>query len=144
MRRDLGALDATLSAFPAGVRVTVEPRHESWLTTGTERVLARHDAALCLADRRGPLAPVRRTASWGYLRLHAGRARPAPCYGARALASWARRLAELFAADETVYVFLNNDTEGCAPRDARVLALALERAGLQPTRTPAAAEVPVG
>lgn len=143
MRRDLGRLEATLAAFPADVRVAVEPRHESWATPETERLLERHDAALCLVDRRGPRPPVRRTASWGYLRLHEGRAAPAPCYGARALAAWARRLGDLFSPDETVFVFLNNDGAGCAPRDARVLARALARAGMAPTRVPGAAETPV-
>jgi uncharacterized protein YecE (DUF72 family) len=144
MRRDLGALDAALAAFPADVQVAVEPRHESWMTAETERLLERHDAALCLADRRGPVAPVRRTASWGYLRLHEGRASPAPCYGPRALRSWARRLAGLFSPDETVFAFLNNDTAGCAPRDAHTLARALELEGLAPTRVPGLAETPVG
>lgn len=144
MRRDVGALAATLEAFPDGVRVAVEPRHESWMTAETAALLERHDAALCLVDRRGPAGPVRRTAGWGYLRLHGGRARPAPCYGPRALESWAARLAGLFAPEETVYAFFNNDGAGCAPRDARVLARALARAGLAPTRVPARGDTPVG
>jgi hypothetical protein len=41
-------------------------------------------------------------------------------------------------------VYFNNDPEGCAPRDARRFALAAARAGLEPTRVPAAAEVRVG
>jgi uncharacterized protein YecE (DUF72 family) len=143
MRRDLGRLDDVLAAFPPGVRVAVEFRHDSWSTPETERLLERRDAALCLADRRGPLAPVRRTASWGYLRLHQGRAAPAPCYGPRALAAWARRLADLFSPDDTVYAFFNNDGAGCAPRDARVIARALARQGLAPTRTPPSGETPV-
>jgi uncharacterized protein YecE (DUF72 family) len=62
----------------------------------------------------------------------------------RALDSWARRLADLFAPEETVYAYLNNDTEGCAPRDARVLARRLEAAGLAPSRVPGPSETPVG
>jgi hypothetical protein len=58
--------------------------------------------------------------------------------------SWARRLAELFRPDEDVFAFLNNDTSGCAPRDARVLALRASAHGLAPTRVPAARETPVG
>jgi hypothetical protein len=41
-------------------------------------------------------------------------------------------------------VFCNNDPGGCAVRDARWFALAAARAGLSPTRVPAARETPVG
>jgi uncharacterized protein YecE (DUF72 family) len=137
-------LDAALAAVPRGVRVAVEPRHESWFVPAVEDILARHRAALCLADRRGPSGPVWRTAEWGYLRLHAGRATPGPCYGRRALATWGERLAERWGPEQDVYVFFNNDTHGCAVRDAAVMAGAVARAGLRPTRTPAASEVVPG
>jgi uncharacterized protein YecE (DUF72 family) len=144
LRRDLPALAATLEAFPAGTRVAVEPRHESWLVPETFRLLERHDAALCMADRPSWRPPPVRTASWGYLRLHEGRATPRPCYGRAALDAWARRLAEIFGPDEDVYVYLNNDGQGCAPRDARVLALRLQRAGMPTSRVPGPRETPVG
>jgi uncharacterized protein YecE (DUF72 family) len=144
MRRDLPALAATLDAFPQDVRVAFEPRHPSWFEPETYGLLERHDSALCMADRPGWRPPPVRTASWGYLRLHEGRASPRPCYGRAALASWARRLAELFAPHDDVFVYLNNDGEGCAPRDARVIAAHLGRAGLPPTRVPAPRETPVG
>jgi len=142
--RDLGALEATLAAFPAGVRVAVEPRHDSWMEPGTMALLERHGAALCLADRPGLRSEPRRTASWGYIRFHEGRASPRPCYGQRALDGWAARLAELFPPDETVYAFFNNDPEGCAVRDARVFARRAAAAGLAPTRVPGPSETPVG
>ena len=45
-------------------------------------VLTARDAALVWADRLGkPMGPLWRTASWGYLRLHEGRAHPWPFYG---------------------------------------------------------------
>lgn len=143
MRRDTGLLEAALEAFPAGVRVACEFRDDSWRHGDVWRLLERRGAALCMADRRSRPGEVRRTADWGYLRLHEGRASPHPCYGPAALDAWARRLAGLFGPGDDVFVFLNNDTAGCAPRDARVLARRLARAGLPPTRTPAAAETHV-
>ena len=71
--------------FPRGVRVAVEPRHTSWFTEDLRRLLTSRGAALCLADRRGPITPIWRTADWTYIRFHAGRATPSPCYGERAL-----------------------------------------------------------
>ena len=104
-----------------------------------------------LVPRRGPRpagrarrTPLWRTADWTYLRLHQGTATPRPCYGRQALATWAGRLADLVGPDADAYVYFNNDPAGCAVRDARVFALAAARAGLRPTRVPAASEVRVG
>jgi uncharacterized protein YecE (DUF72 family) len=140
---DLDALDSTLTAFPGGVRVAVEFRHPSWLTDETRALLERRGAALCLADG-GPLRiPLWRTAAWGYVRLHAGRAHPPSCYGPTALRSWAGRLADLWARGDDVHVYFNNDAHGCAPRDARRFAGAVRAAGLEPSRVPGPRETPL-
>jgi uncharacterized protein YecE (DUF72 family) len=137
LRADPAALDECLASFgrfavtapgqkvSAGasggrpVRVAVEFRHESWWTEQTQEVLTRHRAALCWADRRGrPLAPLWRTAGWGYLRLHEGAASPWPSYGRQALTSWAARLADAWPADAEAFAFFNNDQHGAAVRDA--------------------------
>jgi uncharacterized protein YecE (DUF72 family) len=144
MRADLPALDATLRAFPSGVRIAVEPRHETWFTAELYALLERRGAALCWADRPGWRPEHVRTAGWGYLRLHGGRATPRPCYGRAALASWAGRIAERFGPGDDVFAFTNNDPEGCAVRDARVLARQVARHGLRPTRVPGPRETPVG
>jgi uncharacterized protein YecE (DUF72 family) len=144
LQADPAALDRTLRAFPAGVRVAFEPRHESWFSDEVRGLLAEHGAALCLADSPRRRTPLWRTAEWTYLRLHEGRASPRPCYGRQALAGWAGRLADLVGPDADAYVYFNNDPAGCAVRDARVFARAAARAGLRPTRVPAAGEVRVG
>jgi len=133
----VGDLDHTLRNFPKQVRVAVEPRHRSWFTDDLRNVLERHDAAMCLADRRSrPVTPLWRTASWGYLRLHEGRSAHSPCYGRRALTSWAGRLAELFGSGDDVYVYFNNDALACAVRDARLFAATLSSSGRAVSRTP--------
>ena len=140
---DHTALGETLACFPGDLRVAVEFRHESWFTEETRVLLGKHDAAFCLADSPKRRTPEWRTASWGYVRLHEGRSSPRPCYGRAALAGWAGRLAGLFAPEEDVYAFFNNDPRGCAVRDAQRFAGAVERAGLVPTRVPSAREVAV-
>ena len=148
-RADPAALDQCLHEFAraaaAGesrVRVAVELRHDSWWTEDVRELLARHDAALCWADRLGhPLAPLWRTADWGYLRLHEGggegadTAQPWPRYGDQALGSWARRLAETWADDADAFVYFNNDQNGAAVHDAAAFASAVRQAGRQVTRT---------
>ena len=143
LRADVAALERTLAAFPRGVRVAVEPRHDSWWADATRACLERHGAALCLADSAGASTPLWRTTDWGYVRFHRGRGAPSPCYGRQAIDTWAQRLAGLWDDRSDVFAYFNNDTNGCAPRDARVLALAAGRGGRTVTRVPAAGETPV-
>lgn len=115
---DLEALDETLSSFPRDIRVAVEPRHPSWFVDGTAEILTRHGSAFCLADAPYMRAPHWRTADWGYVRFHEGRSSPRPCYGRVALHTWAKKLMEIFGEGQDVYVYFNNDTHACAPRNA--------------------------
>jgi uncharacterized protein YecE (DUF72 family) len=140
LQRDVPALRATLSAFPRGVRVAFEPRHESWFVEEVSDVLRAHDAALCLIDRPGAKLRAWKTADWGYVRFHEGRATPRPCYGRSALRTWAERLAALWSPRDDVYVYFNNDQGGCATRDSHLFALAVTAAGLVPSAVPSAQE----
>jgi len=82
-----------------------------------------------------PISPLWRTARWGYLRLHEGRAQPRPRYGSAALRSWVARIADAYG-DATVFVYFNNDGGGAAIDDAVVLASIASRQGLAVTRVP--------
>lgn len=144
LRADVRRLDEVLSLFPDSVRVAVEPRHASWATDDVRSVLGQYRAALCLVDRKGTLGPTWRTAPWGYVRFHEGRAHPRPCYSKEELADWASRLAATWDAHQDVFVYFNNDPEGCAIRDAIRFADAVREAGLEPTRVPDESEVRVG
>jgi uncharacterized protein YecE (DUF72 family) len=117
LRADPTALDVTLAAFPDGVRLAVEPRHESWWTDDLRRVLEAHNAALCWADRKGAITPLWRTADWGYLRFHEGKHEPWPFYTDRELKRWAATVTEVFPDDqEDFFAYFNNDP-GCAAVD---------------------------
>ncbi|MBE1593019.1 DUF72 domain-containing protein [Nonomuraea angiospora] len=119
LKADADRLDRCLRCFPAGVRVAVEPRHESWWTEDVRELLSAHGAALCWADRLGkPQSPLWRTAGWGYVRLHEGPSRWS--YGDTALKTWAGRLRE--AGWDDAYVYFNNDPGGAAVRNARRFA----------------------
>jgi len=139
LKADADLLRECLAQFPAGTRVAVEPRHESWWTDEIRALLERYGAALCWADREEkPIAPLWRTTDWGYLRLHTGagtwRYRP------ETLQLWADRLAATWTADEDVLVYFNNDPGCAAVVDAVVFAGAVRRAGGTPTRVPAMEE----
>jgi uncharacterized protein YecE (DUF72 family) len=142
---DPPALARALGCFPPDVRVAVEVRHPSWDTGETRAVLAAHRAALVWADRDSRVvSPLWRTANWGYLRLHSGRAAPWPRYGRRALTRWVDRLQAAFGGDEDVFVYTNNDPGGAALVDAAVLGRIAARRGLPVSRVPAPASVGPG
>jgi len=136
MRFEAERLAATLEAFPLDVRVAVEPRHPSWFVTECRRLLELHRAALCLTDRWSRPGPIWRTADWTYLRLHQGRGSPRPCYGRDALATWAGRLMDAWGRESEAFVYFNNDSRGCAIRDAAVLGRIARRLGMSTTQTP--------
>jgi uncharacterized protein YecE (DUF72 family) len=147
MEADPERLDATLAAFPADVRVTVEPRHRSWFIPEVRTILEAHGAALCWADRRGPRTPTSpdwATAGWSYARFHGGLGQPRGCYGERALENWLERIRVPWPVEADQFLFWNNDYHGCAPRDAARFATIARDAGLDVTRTPDPTSLPVG
>ncbi len=140
-RAEPARLERTLARFPPDWLLAVEVRDPSWDDETIRRILNDRGAALCLADRRGPLRPVWRTAPWTYLRFHEGRATPRPCYGTQALRTWARRLVELWGTDAEAWVYFNNDPRGCAPRDAAVFGRLCRSLGMTTTRVPPVASI---
>ena len=139
---DISRLDACLAAFPEATRVAVEPRHASWWNADLRDVLTARGAALVWADRGSePVAPLWRTAGWGYLRLHAGGGEAVWPYAEPVLRDWAVRLAETWEDDEDAFVYTNNDPGGAALRDAVTLARLLRGVGRTPTRVPEMADV---
>jgi uncharacterized protein YecE (DUF72 family) len=151
LQADPGTLDACLKEFRTasaalldgrGLRLAVEPRHESWWSGEIRQILAAHDAALCWADRRGrPVTPLWPTATWGYLRFHEGTAQPWPRYGRRALRSWVARLTGTWPDEADVYVYFNNGPGGAAVINSAQFAGLARQAGCTATRTPGAGQV---
>jgi len=134
LKADAELLDTCLRAFPTDARVAVEPRHETWWVDEVRAVLERRGAALCWADRLGrPIAPLWRTAEWGYVRLHEGTAAPWPNYGRGALGSWLARIDDVWprADDGDVFVYFNNDPGGAAVRNARTFCRMADRRGFR-------------
>ena len=110
-------MDALLPHAPQ--RFAFEFRHPSWLVPEVYALLERAGAALCLPVGWGIPVDARRTADWSYVRMHGGE--PGPCFRDDELAPWAGRIRGYLAEGAATYVYFNNDTRGCAVRDARRL-----------------------
>ena len=122
----------------------MEPRHSSWWTEEVRQILTAHGAALCWADRQGhAVAPLWRTAGWGYLRFHEGTADPWPSYTEQDLRGWAGRVRQTWPGDADVYVYFNNDPGGAAVVNSATFAALARDTGLTVTRTPPVGGVPL-
>ncbi|HEX3433794.1 MAG TPA: DUF72 domain-containing protein [Solirubrobacteraceae bacterium] len=120
-RRDDARLASALAALPPG-KHAFEFRHASWFAPEVYALLRRHRAALVVADHpQRSFQTFEQTASWGFVRLHYGRRGRRGNYSERELEQWARRL-HTWRAGQELYVYLNNDWEAFAPRNARRLA----------------------
>ncbi len=107
----------------------MEPRHDSWWTPEVREVLTSRGAALCWADVRArPVTPLWRTADWGYVRFHEGRATPWPHYGRRSLSTWLDRITSAWDPGHDVYAYFNNDQNAAAVKDAQLFARLAKRA----------------
>ena len=146
MKADPERLDGVLATFGRAVRVAVEPRHPSWFVDEVRSVLKSRRAALCVADGGTVTTPEPfwHTADWAYVRFHHGTSRPRSCYKRRELEGWAHRLTAQWRDEDDMFCFFNNDTNGCALRDARWFAAACADLGRTVTRVPAPRETRVG
>jgi uncharacterized protein YecE (DUF72 family) len=128
-QRDDETLATALAAFPAAEHC-FEFRHPSWFAPGVYDLLSERGASLALGDdARRPLPKASPVGPVAYLRLHYGHRGRDGNYSDRELAGWRRRIAA-WRSRRPVFVYLNNDWHGFAPRNALTL-----RAGLsQPRR----------
>ncbi len=78
--------------------------------------------ALVIGDEssRWISTPHVRTTDWTYIRFHHGSRGRHGNYSATEIDSWARRIAQ-WRRDTEVYAYFNNDWEGFAIRNARLL-----------------------
>jgi uncharacterized protein YecE (DUF72 family) len=104
LKKDLPRLQNFLTYLPDGRRFAFEFRHETWFDDEVAEALRGRDAALCISEQDEFAVPVRRTASWGYLRLHRFD------YDSAALVRWAEAIRTQSWTDAYIY-FKHDEAE---------------------------------
>ena len=115
LHSDVARLAAFLELLPAGLRATVEFRHQSWLTDEVFDLLRRHGVALCLAEPDKLAVPEVVTAGFVYERLRK------PAYSDDDLAAIAARSRRHLAADLDVYLVFKHDETAAGALEAEQL-----------------------
>jgi uncharacterized protein YecE (DUF72 family) len=119
---------AAILELPGAERHAIEFRNESWLSDEVVRRLTAHGVSLALGDdARRDLPAVAPAGPLAYARLHYGRRGRRGNYSLAELDEWAAAIARWRAGAE-VFVYLNNDWEAFAVRNARDLAARVSRA----------------
>ena len=119
--RDDERLEGWLALLPEGMH-TIEFRHESWFAAPVLARLREHGVALTIGDHpKRPFQSLEATASWRFVRFHYGARGRGGNYSATEIEQWARRIAQ-WRRREQVFAYFNNDWNGYAPANARLLA----------------------
>ena len=112
-------LEALESAPPT--RHTIEFRHESWFAPEVMGALRSRGVALTIGDHpKRPFQSQEMTAPWTFVRFHYGARGRRGNYSDREIAEWAERIRR-WRRRLDVYAYFNNDWQGLAPADARLL-----------------------
>jgi uncharacterized protein YecE (DUF72 family) len=120
---DLARLDDFLGALGAwpDVRHAIELRHRSWFTDEVAARLSAVRVASCMGD--APDFPMWRavTTDLAYVRLHGHTRKYASSYSTAHLARWAADAQRWADEGRDVHIYLDNDAEGHAVRNAIAL-----------------------
>jgi uncharacterized protein YecE (DUF72 family) len=115
--RDDDRLADAIDAFPE-LRNCIEFRHPSWFCDEVLDLLQAHGVALVFGDHpERPFQTLEPTADWVFVRLHYGSRGRRGNYSETELEEWADRI-DGWRRRRAVYVYLNNDWEGFAVRNA--------------------------
>jgi len=121
MRRDDARLESFLSLLPGDLHHTIEFRHDSWLHNEVFDMLRLHNVALCIFDMPGVHCPLAVTADFAYIRMHGSSGMYSSWYSDDELGHWAKKISELSRGLKSVYIYFNNDAEGFAVNNAKML-----------------------
>jgi uncharacterized protein YecE (DUF72 family) len=110
-----------LRALPRGFEFVFEFRNPTWYVEPVYDLLRARGCGLCLYDMQGYQSPRLVTSSLLYVRFHGAETKYGGSYPAARLRAWANWLKKAVTPGRQCLIYFNNDPEGHAPKDARVL-----------------------
>ena len=114
---------------PYGVRNTFEFRNKTWMTKKVFDLLKKEKSALCMADWPDFLDELPLTSDFVYIRRHGEEGSYATSYSTGSLEKDAKRIKAYLRQKKDVFIYLNNDAFGYAPKNALELANQIGKKG---------------
>jgi uncharacterized protein YecE (DUF72 family) len=112
MKQDYETLETFLAEKPKSVPVAVELRHSSWFGDKLNNLLAKYNAALCIADTEDMKPLLEKTADFSYARLRHN------SYSKKELKEWSERLRKFCDDLGKCFVYFMHDETGAAANRA--------------------------
>lgn len=126
---DLARLERFLESIKEKkLKLAFEFRHESWYSKEIIALLRSYKAAMVFSHAKEFPYPKDEpvTANFSYLRLHGPKRVYGSLYGKSNLKKWADKI-QKWKRKGDVFVYFNNDMHGYAVKDAKTLALLLQK-----------------
>ena len=121
LHKNLDLLAEFIRLLPKDESAVFEFRHPSWYDRETFELLDTSKVAFCVHDMAGQESPRVVTGAMAYVRFHGTTGRYAGNYTGTMLAEWADWLKDQTGRARAVYAYFNNDIEGHAVSNAKML-----------------------
>jgi uncharacterized protein YecE (DUF72 family) len=115
---NLQRLEDFLAALPRKHRYVFEFRNPTWNIPKVYDALRRHNAAFCIYELAGFLAPLELTADFTYVRLHGPGDKYQGDYSRSTLRAWAKRIEAWRKELKHIFVYFDNDQAAFAAKNA--------------------------
>ncbi len=119
-RKDV-LLDSFLKKLPTELKHVIEFRHQSWLDDNVYEILHRYKVGFCVFDMPKLVSPLIATGEFAYVRFHGREGLYASRYTEKEMNDWSEKIKGLAERLETVYIYFNNDMQGHAIENARMM-----------------------
>ncbi|HEX4373389.1 MAG TPA: DUF72 domain-containing protein [Puia sp.] len=120
-------LDAFISVLPGDHRYTFEFRDHTWYHQEIYDILKKHQSAFCIYELEHQVSPMEITTDLVYIRLHGPGEKYQGSYTDKNLKQWAKKIIAWKKEGKTIYVYFDNDQNGCAPLNAKKLIGYIEK-----------------
>jgi len=119
--KNTGRLKTFIEALPDEYPYTFEFRDETWFDEDILKLLSEKNAAFCIYELGGKESPIHITSDFIYIRLHGPGEKYQGNYTKKQLESWAVKFKSWVDQGKEIYCYFDNDYEGRAPQNARLL-----------------------
>ena len=121
MHKNLDRLRFFMKFLPEKLISVFEFRHESWFSEDTYELLREFNAPFCIHDMTGMEIPRIITSDVVYIRFHGPTGKYAGNYPESELRDWAGWIKNNLKGKRAVFAYFNNDIEGHAVSNAKML-----------------------